>query len=247
MNENSPQNSPEFGLTREYLANVSGKQVFRPQSLEEAEYIARQLQELGFRYYVAEYANGLRRAVGGSIYLDTDKTIMVADTAPEGTQRSADEFMPLIVEPRRIDASLFAGPVAVFPRSVAEGSAVLRVLAAAGVIPQEQAENSFPDATRAVRQGMVIKDGKAVFAPRAEDLQGAKILSASDLGIGVAGGMTTEQSAIHSAFNEMAARMEQMATRMEQMATRIERLEDAVLPKTLDKKSSLPRPDSGLK
>lgn len=227
--------TPSAGLTREFLAGLSAKQVFRPQSVDEAEYIASQLLGIGFPYYKPEYAAQLQKAVGGSIYLDTDKTIMVSESTPDGTMRSADEFMVVLGEPRAFDKTLLEKPLAVFPRSVGEGRGVLINLASAGAIDAEETQNSFAKALRAVRQGMVVKGGKVIYGPRAEDLQGAKIVTAADLGVGIAGGMTAEQAVVHAAFNEMAARMEQMAAR-------IERLEDAVLPKTLEKKASLPKP-----
>ena len=191
--------TPSAGLTREFLAGLSAKQVFRPQSVDEAEYIASQLLGIGFPYYKPDYAAQLQKAVGGSIYLDTDKTIMVSESTPDGTMRSADEFMVVLGEPRAFDKTLLEKPLAVFPRSVGEGRGVLINLASAGAIDAEETQNSFAKA------------------------------------VGIAGGMTAEQAVVHAAFNEMAARMEQMAAR-------IERLEDAVLPKTLEKKASLPKP-----
>lgn len=217
-------------LTQAFLTETPSRVVFRPQSLDEAEYIAQQLQAHGFQYYQKEFAGQLALTLKGSLYLDTDKTIMVRADRIEGLLANADQFLltRFDLPSRQVELDLRGASFALFPRSVAEGRRMAIALQEAGAAVPEDGSGSFAIAARAVYQGMIVKDGVLGFAPTREELQAAKVLTAADLGLGVAATMSPEQSALHAAFNEMAARMERMSAQLE-------RLENEIVPKTLDK------------
>jgi len=230
--------TPPAVLTREYLQKAPNRVVFQPESLDEAQFIMQQLQGLGFRLYKPEFAQQLQLALKGSLYLDNDKTIMVSESRITGIASTADDFEFDAALSRKVDIDLARGRYAVFPRSAMEARLVLAALKNAGAILEEAdgGRRVFAPAARAVRQGLLVKDGKITFSPSSGDLMGVKILPASDFGAPpAAGSLPPEHVALHAAFNEMAARMEQMSQRLE-------RLEDAVLPKTIEKKPSLPKP-----
>lgn len=225
MTDNTP--AP---LTRDFLQASKDKVVFRPDTLEETEFIAQQLLGMGYRYYKPEYAQQLKQALKGSIYLDTDKTIMVSESLPTGgIVASSDWFegdsTPMLHEPS-VDVML--GKYVVFPRSMDEARNVIASLKKSGARIDSAEKPAFGFSSRAVRYGLLVKEGVIGFAPSSDDLAGAKIVQASDLGVGQPAHLSAEQSAMHAAFNEMAARMEQMSQRLA-------RLEEEVLPKTLTK------------
>lgn len=222
-------------LTRESLQGARDRVVFQPETLDEAQFIVQQLQGLGFKLYKPEYAQQLPVTLKGSIYLDNDKTIMVADSKTQGIAASADDFAFDHSFSRQIDIDVAHGKYAVFPRSAMEARFVLAALKASGATMQEgDGKRIFAPAARAVRQGLLVKDGKITFSPSSSDLMGVKILPASDFGARHDAGMPPEQVALHSAFNEMSARMEQLSQRLE-------RLEDELLPKTISK-GKMPSP-----
>jgi len=217
-------------LTAKFLAETPNRVIFHPQSLDEAEYIVQQLEAHGYKYYRKEYAEALPQALKGCIYLDTDKTIMVREDRIEGLLANADQFLltRFDLPSRQVALDLRGASFVLYPRSVAEGRRMVLALQEAGAAVPEDGAGSFAIAARAVYQGLIVKDGVLGFAPTREELQAAKVLTAADLGLGVAATMSPEQSALHAAFNEMAARMERMAAQLE-------RLENEIVPKTLDK------------
>lgn len=227
-------------LTRDFLQGTDGKVVFTPATMEEAEYIATQLQRLGYRYYKPEYAQQLDNAIKGSIYLDADKTIMVSTGKADGINASADGFDNFYlsgfdaasarITPQELQAGIFA----FFPRSTAEARGLLAALKDAGATIDSE-DGMFMLAGRAVYQGVLVRQGRIGFAPAGEDLQAARIASAADLGVGVPVALSPEQATMIAGFNEVAARMEQMAARLE-------RLEGEILPKKLEKPKALPGP-----
>ena len=221
-------------LTREFLSTVQKKVVFEPKSLDEAEYVVQQLQALGFRYYKPEYAAQLADSLKGSVYLDTDRTIMVSTSKAEGIFANADAFATNAYSSpsRPMSVDILHGVFAVFPRSVGEGRAALIAMTEQGVVLPEGEGGTFAMAARAVYQGLLVKEGRLSFAPAGEDLQKAKILSAAELGLGPALVMSAEQSAANAAFNEMAARMQQMSAQLK-------RLEDEIIPKPLEKPKAM--------
>ncbi len=228
-------------LTRDFLQGTNEKVVFQPSTLEEAEYIADQLQRLGYRYYKEDYPKQLAATLKGSIYLDTDKTIMVSDGKAEGIAATADGFDNFYISP--FDAAsarikpdeLMKGIFAFFPRSTTEARALLSALQEAGAA-RDGDEGMFKQAARAVYQGLILRDGHIGFGASAQDLREARIASASDLGIGTPVILSPEQATMIAAFNEVTARMEQMSARLE-------RLEGEILPKKIEKsRTALPKP-----
>lgn len=231
---------PTPTLTREYLQATDSKVVFSPSSTEEAEYVAAQLQRLGFRYYKDEYAQQLGNAVAGSLYLDTDKTIMVSSGKADGVNATADGFDNFYLSgfdasSARITAQeLLQGSFAFYPRSTAEARGLLAALKDAGAALDSD-EGMFRLAGRAVYQGVILQGGRIGFAPAPADLQQARIVSSADVGVGAPVALSPEQATMVASFNEVAARMEQMAARLA-------RIEDEVLPKKLEKPKVLPGP-----
>lgn len=227
-------------LTRDFLQSLDRKAVFVPSTLEEAEYIATQLQRLGFRYYKDEYAQQLDQTLKGSIYLDNDKTIMVSAAKAEGLDVSAEGFDNFYlsgfdaaaarITPQELQAGIFA----FFPRSTAEARGLLAALKDAGATIDSE-DGMFMLAGRAVYQGVLVRQGRIGFAPAGEDLQAARIASAADLGVGVPVALSPEQATMIAGFNEVTARMEQMSARLE-------RLEGEILPKKLEKPKAMPGP-----
>lgn len=217
-------------LTKEFLTNARTRVVFEPHSIDEAEYIVQQLQKLGFHYYRPEYEKQLQNTLQGSIYLDNDKTIMVNTNKVEGIAATADDFAvhTFTVPARKLSVDVMHGTYAVFPRSVGEGRAVLLTLKGAGAVLPEGAEGTFGLAARAVYQGLLVKEGRITFAPLSDELQQARVITPADLGIAPVSTLTTEQSAVNAAFNEMAARMEKMQEQ-------ITRLENELIPKPIPK------------
>ncbi len=228
-------------LTRDFLQGTKEKVVFQPATLEEAEYIGDQLERLGYRYYKEEYPKQLATALSGSIYLDTDKTIMVSDGKAEGIAASADGFDNFYISPYDAAAArikpeeLMQGAFAFFPRSTTEARGLISALQNAGAI-RDGDEGMFKQAARAVYQGLMLRDGHIGFGASAEDLRTARIASSSDLGLGTPVILSPEQATIIAAFNEVTARMEQMSARLE-------RLEGEILPKKIEKpRTALPKP-----
>lgn len=216
-------------LTQEFLSSAKLRVVFEPKSLDEAEYVAQQLLKLGFRYYKDEYAKQLQNTLQGSLYLDTDKTIMAVTTKAEGIAATADDFAlnTYNVPQRQSAVDVMRGTYALFPRTVVEGRNTLVTLREAGAKLPEDAQGTFGLAALAVYKGLLVKNGVISFAPASEDLQNAKVLTPADLGVGQSS-VPPEQASMNSAFNEMAARMEQMAAQLT-------RLENEIIPKPLEK------------
>lgn len=228
-------------LTREFLQGATQKVVFQPATLEEAEYIGDQLQRLGYRYYQDEYPKQLAMTLKGSMYLDTDKTIMVSDAKAEGIAATADGFDNFYTSPfdaasaRIKPAELMQGVFAFFPRSTTEARGLLSALKEAGAT-RDGDEGTFKLAGRAVYQGVILRDGHIGFGASPEDLREARITSASDLGIGAPVVLSPEQATLIAVFNEVTARLEKMNARLE-------RIEDEILPKKIEKsRTALPKP-----
>ncbi|MDI1228165.1 MAG: hypothetical protein PSY14_10820 [bacterium] len=228
-------------LTREFLQGATQKVVFQPATLEEAEYIGDQLQRLGYRYYQDEYPKQLAMTLKGSMYLDTDKTIMVSDAKAEGIAATADGFDNFYISPfdaaaaRIKPAELMQGVFAFFPRSTTEARGLLSALKEAGAT-RDGDEGTFKLAGRAVYQGVILRDGHIGFGASPEDLREARITSASDLGIGAPVIMSPEQATLIAVFNEVTARLEKMNARLE-------RIEDEIMPKKIEKsRTALPKP-----
>lgn len=234
--------TPEYPvLTRDYVAAAKGRLVFFPETEEEARFIARQLQDYGYKYYKPEYEAQMALAVKGSIYLDNDRTIMVSESRVEGIACSVDGFEGLFL-PDRYNAAaaklspadVMQGAHAFFPRTGPEARGVLAALFAAGATIDGETGSMLVMTARALYQGVIVQDGKIGFSPGALQLKDVRIGTPSDLGIGPGRFMSQEQTVMMSAFNEMAARMEQMSQRLQ-------RIENEVLPKVLDKKPALPK------
>lgn len=232
--------STQAKLTRDFLQTAKEKVVFVPATLEEAEYVVNQLQRLGYQYYKPEYAQELGKTLSGSIYLDTDKTIMVSTGKAGGIDASAEGFDDFYIAPfdaassRISPRELAEGVFVFFPRSTMEARGVLAALKDAGAT-LEGDEGLFRLAGRAVYHGIVLRDGAIGFAPSPEDMRTARIVSSADLGVGAPVTLSPEQATMIATFNEIAARMEQMSARLE-------RLEDEILPKKLEKPKALPGP-----
>jgi hypothetical protein len=228
-------------LTPDFCRAAKEKLVFRPESIEEAQFIAHSLQNMGYQYYSADYATKLADALTGSIYLDTDKTIMVGTSRPSGIACSADGFgqiyMPegvRISEPRLSPEDCKRRALVFYPRTAAEARGILRVLKENGISFGEKPPSATVMARLAVVQGILLRDGALRFGPAPSDLAGAEICTASDLGVNAAVALSPEQATIMAAFNEMSARMQQMSAR-------IAALEKEVLPESMDK-PRLPKP-----
>lgn len=233
------QETPE--LTPEYCKTALKRLVFRPKTVDEAAFIAEQFIGMGYRYYKPEFASQLELALKGSIYLDTDKTIMVRADSVDGISCSIDGFRQFFVPAAPLSSDARLKPddcrrraLAFYPRTSREARDILTALQAADVAPVEEFRSVAAMMTQAVVYGIFVRDGRLSFGPTPQDLQGAEICSGFDLGLRTAVALSAEQATIMAAFNEMSARMEQMSQR-------IARLEDAVLPKELDK-GPLPRP-----
>ncbi len=228
-------------LTREFLQGAADKIVFQPSTMEEAEYIGDQLQRFGYRYYKEEYPKELAITLKGSIYLDTDKTIMVSAGKVNGIAAIADAFDNFYLSPfdaaaaRIKPAELMQGVFAFFPRSTAEARSLLSALKEAGAT-RDGDEGTFKLAGRAVYQGLILRDGHIGFGASPEDLREARITSTSDLGIGAPVVLSPEQATLIAVFNEVTARLEKMNARLE-------RIEDEILPKKIEKsRTPLPGP-----
>lgn len=227
-------------LTRDFLQTAKDKVVFVPATIEEAEYVVNQLQRMGYQYYKPEYAQELGKSLSGSIYLDTDKTIMVSTAKADGLDASADGFDNFYLSPFNADAAritqqeLMTGTFAFFPRSTAEARGLLSALKDAGATVDSE-DGMFKLAGRAVYQGVILKGGDIGFAPSAEVLREARITTAADIGIGAPVTLSPEQATMIAAFNEVTARMEQMSARLEA-------LEGEILPKKIEKPKTLPAP-----
>lgn len=225
-------------LTPSYCKDHAQRLVFHPETAEEAGYIASQLLGMGFRYYKSEYRDQLELATTGSIYLDTDKTIMVSESRrTDGVLCSIDHFEGFFVPEgqtiaARIPAEEYRQRHMVFyPKSLTEARAIMSVFSAAGLEFEKDASTGFIPVTRAAMQGVAVKNGIVRFSPSVHDLRHAEICTAADLGVLARGALSAEQVMIMAAFNEMAARMQQMS---ERIAT----LEKEILPGDIPKNAS---------
>lgn len=238
-------------LNAQFCNSTNTRFVFEPKDLREAEFIAGELLAMGFKYYRSEDAQNLQDAVGGSLYLDGDKTIMVSSASvDDGHLCSIDNldrfYIPenaLQVEGRLSSKDVQTKKLAFYPRTGSEARSVLGVLISGGAVVDGVEQPAAVLAARAVTQGIVVDRGHIRFAPASADLQGAEICTAADLGVNAVSSLSAEQVTIMAAFNEMAARMEQMAQR-------IARLEGEVLPEKIEKKqpakpAGFPTPKNG--
>lgn len=224
-------------LTAEYCHRINERLVFEPQTMHEAAFIARELQGMGFKYYHQEYAGQLDKTLTGCLYLDTDNTIMVSEGKREdGLLCTVDEFENFYIpenmiemESRLTDQDIATRTLAFFPRTGAEARGTFGALVQRGAVTEVPEKNASVLIAMAVTQGMIVQNGVMHFAPRKEDLIGAEICTAADLGFNSASALSVEQMTIMAAFNEMAARMEQMAAR-------IAKLEGEILPQKIEKR-----------
>jgi len=226
-------------LSADFCSRAQERLVFEPETAHEAAFIAQQLQAMGFRYYQSEYAAQMDTAVKGCIYLDTDNTIMVLESRrDDGLLCSVDDFPSFYIPenmaaaPARLTEADIAGRTLVFyPRTAAEARGIYAALTARGATPAEEAPNATIFIAMAVTQGLFVKNGVVAYAPQKEDLIGAEICTAADVGFNSASALSAEQITIMAAFNEMTARMQQMADR-------IARLEEEILPQKVDKRGT---------
>jgi len=238
MNEN------RLPLTADYCRNIKERVIFHPESVEEAQFIAEQFLRLGFRYYNEGYRDQMNIAAAeGSVYLDTDKTIMVTNSRrSDGLLCTADHFEQFFLADNqmgqgRIPPEEFAQRHLVFyPKTLTEARGVLAVLKTAG-LEIERGDSDIPHmpVARAAMQGIAVRGGVIRFAPTSEDLRTAEICSAADIGVFARGALSAEQATMVAVFNDMAARMEQMAQR-------IARLEEEVLPQEIPKTPASGKP-----
>lgn len=223
-------------LTADHLRRTETRFVFEPKDIDEAAFIAKELRGMGFRYYKPEYAEQLEKSLTGCLYLDTDNTIMVIESeCDDGLLCTVDEFESFYIpansielESRLTERDIATRKLAFFPRTSTEARAIYAALEERGAKPEVPEENPNALIAMTLMQGMLVEKGVMRFVSGKEDLIGAEICTAADVGFNSAAGLSTEQMAIMAAFNEMAARMEQMATR-------IARLEDEVLPQKIEK------------
>lgn len=238
MNEN------RLPLTAEYCRSVKERIIFHPESAEEAQFIADQFLRLGFRYYNEGYRDQMNVvAAEGSVYLDTDKTIMVTNSRrTDGLLSTADHFEQFFLADNRIGQGRIPPEeytrrhMVFYPKTLTEARGVLAVLKSAGA-EVERSGSDIPHmpVTRAAMQGIAVRGGVIRFAPTSEDLRTAEICSAADIGVFARGALSAEQATMVAVFNDMAARMEQMAQRLA-------RLESEVLPQDIPKAPASGKP-----
>jgi hypothetical protein len=231
-------------ITGDYCRNTKDRLIFHPESVEEAQFIADQFLRLGFRYFSEGYRDQMNVAAAeGSIYLDTDKTIMVtAGRREDGALCSPDQFEQLFLADNQMGAGrippeeFLQRHMVFYPKTLTEARGVLGVLKSAG-LEIERGEDDLPHmpVTRAALQGIAVRGGVIRFAPTSEDLRTAEICSAADIGVFARAALSAEQATMVAVFNDMAARMEQMAQR-------IARLEEEVLPQNLPKTPASGKP-----
>jgi hypothetical protein len=222
-------------ITGEYCRNASDRLIFHPETEKEAQFIADQLRAFGFDYYSKDFAKQMDLAAQGSLYLDRDKTIMLATKRRyDGILCSSDQLEQFFtgdntIGEGRIPASQFTQRHMVFyPKTLNEAHGVLGVLKSGGVQIDGNTENFFQSFARAAMQGIAVRDGIIRFVPTRDDLRQAEICSAADIGVFTRAVLSGEQVTMLAVFNDMAARMEQMAQR-------IARLEQEVLPQNVPK------------
>ncbi|MDP2206722.1 MAG: hypothetical protein Q8K65_10505 [Alphaproteobacteria bacterium] len=223
-------------ITGDYCRNTKDRLIFHPESVEEAQFVAEQFLRLGFRYYSEGYRDQMNVAAAeGSIYLDTDKTIMVTGgRRADGVLCSSDQFEQFFIADNhmgqgRIPAEEFSQRHMVFyPKTLSEARGVLSVLKSGGLEIESSGEGFSVPVTRAAMQGIAVHEGIIRFAPTPDDLRCAEICSAADIGVFARAALSAEQVTMVAVFNDMAARMEQMAQRIAQ-------LEQEILPQDIPK------------
>lgn len=226
-------------LSADFCHRTQERFIFEPETAHEAAFIAQQLQDMGFRYYKSEYAGELDKAVKGCLYLDTDNTIMVSESQrDDGLLCSVDDFPNFYIPenmacaPARLtEADIHGRTLVFYPRTAAEARGIYAALIARGATTAEEEPNATIFTAMAVTQGLFVKNGIIAYAPQKNDLIGAEICTAADVGFNSASALSAEQITIMAAFNEMTARMQQMAAR-------IERLEEEILPQKVDKRGT---------
>lgn len=228
-------------LTADFCHRTEQRFVFEPETVHEAEFIAQQLLNMGFRYYKSEYAAELNTAVAGCIYLDTDNTIMISsDKRDDGLFCSVNDlpnfYIPknVALGPARLgEKDVQTRTLVFYPRTAHEVRGIFDALTAKGAVLAD--EDTPPPVFNAmsVTQGMFVKNGKIHYAPQKADLIGAEICTAADLGVSAVAALSPEQITMMAAFNEMTARMQQMADRIEQ-------LENEILPQKVEKRRTPP-------
>jgi hypothetical protein len=241
-------------LTPEFCRTATDRLVFNPASLEESKFIVFALQEMGFKYYHAEYAEQLAKTAKGCIYLDGDKTIMIGDDRrTDGIQCSVANFNAYFMRAEaaagaRLNAEDVANRTLIFyPRSFHEALHAVGVLAVLGATP-ETAEGvgntNFGAITmRGTKQGIVSRKGRLSAGPASDDMVGARVCTQADFGTPLdpdAG--KPDNSALLAAFNEMSARLGTLTAWMENMSERLGAVEHEILPRTIEKK---PNPGLG--
>jgi hypothetical protein len=229
-----PSDTPH--ITLELCKETKQKLIFEPRSIEEARFIVDQLKGMGYDYFRAHYANELEKTLKGCLYFDTDRTIMVSDSKQQGIPCSIDGFKQFFIPEGALDGNprislddCWHKKLAFYPRTNAEARCILTALMKTGAVPPETNDSAASMMTQAIVYGVLVRDGRIAFGPTAQDLIGAEICSAADLGVRPAITLSAEQATIMAAFNEMGARLEQMSHR-------IARLEDEILPKQIEKR-----------
>lgn len=230
-------------LTADFCHRTEQRFVFEPETVHEAEFIAQQLLGMGFRYYKSEYATELHRAVAGCIYLDTDNTIMLSnDRRDDGLFCSVND-LPSFYIPKNVtigaarfdEKDIQTKTLVFYPRTAAEVRGLYAALVGLGATRDGDDASDQVFNAMSVTHGMFVKNGIIGYAPQKEDLRGAEICTAADMGVNGVASLSPEQITMMAAFNEMAARMQQMADRIEQ-------LENEILPQKVEKRRSAPAP-----
>lgn len=74
-------------LTKDFCSTTDKRLYFAPTTEQEAAIIQECLFEMGFKWYREEdqAVRHLKKSVEGTIYLDTDKTLMQADKQPSNS------------------------------------------------------------------------------------------------------------------------------------------------------------------
>jgi hypothetical protein len=229
--------TPEV-LTAEYCKSFKQRIAFRTGSLEEAAFVARQLQNLGFRFY-SDHANKLQVAVGGCVYLDGDKTIMVSsELVPSAKVFSLDNFSGIFAQDgaakgaRLTAEDVKTRKLVFYPHSFSESYRAVSVLAALGAAPGLGNASLAALTAHGVNYGLVVQKGQLSAGPVAEDLEGARICTMGDFGMP----LTTEiaqpdNRALLSAFNEVSAQLRKMEARLAAV-------EEQLKPDTIDKSTA---------
>jgi hypothetical protein len=244
-------------LTAEFCRGTKHRIVFRPENVGEAALIARQMRDLGFRFYNHDHASNLHGAVSGCMYLDNDKTLMVTNgRGVDGIVCGLGHFGRIFErEGAAAGALLTAEDVATralvfYPRGFAEAFRAVSVLAKLGAAPGADDASLANLTLHGVNHGLVVRGGRLSAGPVAEDLAVARICAMGDFGMPSRPDTAEpDNNALLALFNDMSARMKKIETqlegvsgrmdgieaRLDNVSGRMETLEREIMPRTIEK------------